>query len=208
MPWRTRQRCRALRDELGDALAQAAETSSSGSSVRRRNSTIIASSAAVSTVLWGRAAPWARPRSWFAPPLGHGLGAQPVAGGQAAGRLLRRLELGSNSRRCSGAAMKRPAIARPPHLGTTHHDSPGLHTYTRRDGVGGCALIAIEGQVRLFSASVLVRSGIRLFGRFHGALQPGRDRDRREARLARPRFRAAARCPSPPQDEGEREWRL
>jgi hypothetical protein len=35
-------------------------------------------------------------------PLGHRLRVQPVAGGQAAGRLLRRLELGSNSRRRSG----------------------------------------------------------------------------------------------------------
>ena len=24
---------------------------------------------------------------------------------------------------------KTPAIVRPPHLGTTHHDSPGPHTY-------------------------------------------------------------------------------
>jgi hypothetical protein len=35
-------------------------------------------------------------------PLGDGLRVQPVAGGQAAGRRLRRLELGSNSRRRAG----------------------------------------------------------------------------------------------------------
>jgi hypothetical protein len=39
-------------------------------------------------------------------PLGDGLGVQPVAGGQAAGRLLRPLELGSNSRRRAGRAVK------------------------------------------------------------------------------------------------------
>jgi hypothetical protein len=36
------------------------------------------------------------------PPLGDGLGVQPVAGGQGAGRRLRRLELGSNPRRRAG----------------------------------------------------------------------------------------------------------
>ncbi len=38
-------------------------------------------------------------------PLGDGLWVQPLAGGKAAGRLLRRLELGSNSRRRAGAAV-------------------------------------------------------------------------------------------------------
>jgi hypothetical protein len=37
-----------------------------------------------------------------AAPLGDGLRVQPVAGGQGAGRLLRRLELGSNTRRRAG----------------------------------------------------------------------------------------------------------
>ena len=38
-------------------------------------------------------------------PLGDRLGVQPKAGSKDAGRLLRRLELGSNSRRCAGAAV-------------------------------------------------------------------------------------------------------
>ncbi len=45
-------------------------------------------------------------RGRTASPLGHGGAAQAVALGQGAGRLFRRLELGSNSRRRSGAAVK------------------------------------------------------------------------------------------------------
>ena len=43
-----------------------------------------------------------RPR----PPFGNGRPAQAITAGEAAGRLFRRLELGSNSRRCPGAAVE------------------------------------------------------------------------------------------------------
>src|SRR5271156_2750284 len=43
-----------------------------------------------------------RPR----PPFGTGGSAKAITAGEATGRLFRRLELGSNSRRCAGAAMK------------------------------------------------------------------------------------------------------
>src|SRR5215212_5089006 len=63
------------------------------------------------------------------PPFGDVLRVQPVAGGQGAGRLLRRLELGSNSRRRAGAAVKTcrhsassssREINAPRHSGTAH----------------------------------------------------------------------------------------
>ena len=78
-------------------------TSSRGNRVRLGNSTIIASSAGVRTVLCGALGPVGA--SWVCcprPPFGDGCAAQAVTPGQGAARVFRRLELGSNSRRCSG----------------------------------------------------------------------------------------------------------
>jgi hypothetical protein len=60
MPWRTKQRCKALRESVGIVSRRQPRTSSSGSRVRRRNSTTIASSASVRTELRGRDGPIGR----------------------------------------------------------------------------------------------------------------------------------------------------
>jgi hypothetical protein len=57
MPWRWRQRCKALRLRLGMVSLRQPSTSSSGSSVFCRNATTMASSAGVSTVLFGAFGP-------------------------------------------------------------------------------------------------------------------------------------------------------
>ena len=68
----------------------------------------MASSARVRTVLWSDVDPVGASSVVVRPgaPFGDGGSAQAVALGQDAGRFLRRLEFGSNSRRCSGAAVK------------------------------------------------------------------------------------------------------
>ena len=72
-----------------------------------RNATTMASSAGVSTVLFGVFGPIGA--SAVVVRLRHfsdGLGVQAVAGGEGTGARLRRFELGSNSRRRAGAAVK------------------------------------------------------------------------------------------------------
>ena len=62
-------------------------------------------------------------------PLVDRLRVQPIAGRKNTGRLFRRLELGSNSRRRAGAAVKNASIALPPPLGSElHHHTPGPNT--------------------------------------------------------------------------------
>ncbi len=89
--------------ELGDRLAQAAQDVVER---QQRAATELDDDGLLRLGEHGAAGPrGAHPRvgRGSAPaPLGDGLGVQPVAGGQGAGRLLRPLELGSNSRRRVG----------------------------------------------------------------------------------------------------------
>ena len=103
MPCRTQAAVQGAAGELGDRLAQAAEDV-----VERQQGAAaeLDDDGLLGLGQDGAAGP-ARPhrrvgRAGPPPPLGDRLRVQPVAGGQGAGALLRRLELGSNTRRRSG----------------------------------------------------------------------------------------------------------
>ena len=129
IPYRCTQRCSGLRVSFGMASRKQPIKSSSGSRVRRRNSTMTASSAGERSAARVARAYGGVVCGLLGAPLGDGLLVQPVAGRECPGAFFRPLELGPNTRRCSGAAVKncchsvsspsRVSVA-PSHSGTKH----------------------------------------------------------------------------------------
>ena len=139
MPCRSKQRCRALRVSLGMLSRKQPRTSSSGRRVRLPE----LDHGRLLSLGQDRAAWPARPHRRVRgvvplPPLGHRLGVQPVAGGQGTGARLRRLELGSNSRRRAGAAMQQTCHS-------ASSSSRGQRTMTLRDCTPTPGVMALAG---------------------------------------------------------------